>query len=332
MIGLDLPIPFGWFPVAYSNELEVGEVKPNFLFDQHQVLFRTESGEAKLLDAFCPHLGAHFGHGGKVVGEHIACPFHAWELDGEGIVKNIPYAKSIPPRARKGACVHSYPVQERNKMIWAWYHPRRIQPTFDIADVPEFSDPNWTELETYEWEINAHIQEMGENAVDIAHFVYVHSSFYMPKAKIELDGHLRVTEMTAKTPKIDEQGNIDMMQMEDSHLISRNWGPGMSSQTFDRAFRTVMMGTMAPISATRMKLRFAFTKPKDISEQFNILTDGLIAEVVRQVGHDMVIWENKLYRDNPMLCDGDGPIAKYRKWFSQFYDDGSDEVPLRLAS
>ena len=22
---------------------------------------------------------------------------------------------------------------------------------------------------------------------------------------------------------------------------------------------------------------------------------------------------------NPILCDGDGPIAKYRKWFTQFY-------------
>ena len=332
MIGLDLPIPFGWFPVAYSSELEVGEVKPSFLFDEHQVLFRTESGEAKLLEAFCPHLGAHLGHGGKVVGEHVACPFHAWELNGDGEVKNIPYAKSIPPRAKKGACLRSYPVQEKNKMIWAWYHPRRLAPSFDIADVPEFSNPDWTELETYEWEINAHIQETGENAVDIAHFVYVHSSFFMPEARIELDGHRRVTEMTTKTPKIDEQGNIDMAQMEDSLLISRNWGPGMSLQVFDRVFKTVMMGTMAPITATKMKLRFAFTKPKEVSEQVKVLTDGLIAEVVRQVGHDMVIWENKLYRNDPILCDGDGPIAKYRRWFSQFYDDGKEEVPLRLAS
>ncbi len=332
MIGLDLPIPFGWFPVAYSNELEVSEVKPSFLFDEHQVLFRTQSGEARMLEAFCPHLGAHLGHGGKVVGEHIACPFHAWELDGDGVVKNIPYAKAIPRRASQGACLYSYPTQERNQMIWAWYHPRRIEPTFDVEDIPEFSDPDWTELETYEWEINAHIQETGENAVDIAHFVYVHSAAHMPKARIELDGHRRVTEMVTQTPRIDEDGNIDMTKTEDSYLISRSWGPGMSSQTFDRAFKTVMMGTMMPISGTRMKLRFAFTKPKDITEQFNIFTNGLIAEIVRQVGHDMVIWENKLYRDDPILCDGDGPVAKYRQWFSQFYDDGSDEVPLRLAS
>ena len=334
MIGADLPIPFGWFPVAYSKELDAGDVKPIFLFDEHQVLFRTESGEAKLLEAFCPHLGAHLGHGGKVVGEHVACPFHAWELDGDGVVRNIPYARAIPPRARE-QCLHSYPLQERNQMIFAWYHPRRIEPTFDLEDIPEFSDPDWSELETYEWEVPAAIQEMGENAVDIAHFVYVHSATHMPKARIDLDGHRRVTEMVTKTPKIDDEGNIDIATTEDSYLISRNWGPGVSAQTFDRAFKTVMLGTMAPITSSRMKMRFAFTKPKELSPQFEVLTNGLIAEVVRQVGHDIVIWENKRYRDNPILCDSDGPIAKYRKWFSQFYDvhdDGSDLVPLRLAS
>ncbi|MCY4198731.1 MAG: Rieske 2Fe-2S domain-containing protein [Gammaproteobacteria bacterium] len=332
MQEVNLPIPFGWFPVAYSKELEVGDVKPISLFDDHQVLFRTESGEAKFLEAFCPHLGAHLGHGGEVVGEHIACPFHAWQLDGEGVVKDIPYAKAIPPKARGRACLHSYPVQERNQMIFAWYHPRRIAPTFDLEDIPEFSDPDWSELETYEWEVNSPIQEMGENAVDIAHFVYVHSAKHMPNAKIELAGQKRITEMVTKMTKIDDQGNIDMEKTEESHMISCNWGPGVSSQVFDRAFKTVLMGTMAPITASRMKLRFAFTKPRDLKPPFDVLTNALITEIVRQVGHDMVIWENKTYRDTPILCDGDGPIAKYRRWFSQFYDDGQDTVPLRLAS
>jgi cholesterol 7-dehydrogenase len=40
------------------------------------VLFRTESGEAKVLDAYCPHMGADLGVGSKVVGDCIECPFH----------------------------------------------------------------------------------------------------------------------------------------------------------------------------------------------------------------------------------------------------------------
>jgi 3-ketosteroid 9alpha-monooxygenase subunit A len=34
---------------------------------------------------------------------------------------------------------------------------------------------------------------------------------------------------------------------------------------------------------------------------------------------DIAIWENKLFREVPVLCDGDGPIMKLRKWYAQFY-------------
>jgi hypothetical protein len=33
----------------------------------------------------------------------------------------------------------------------------------------------------------------------------------------------------------------------------------------------------------------------------------------------MPMWENKVYWDRPVLCDGDGPIATVRTWAQQFY-------------
>lgn len=328
-------IPFGWYAMAYSKDLAPKDVKPLFFFDQHLVLFRTENGDAQLLEPYCPHLGAHIGHGGKVVGESIACPFHAWQFNINGEVTSIPYANSMPKRATQGPCLHSFPMQERNQMIWAWYHPQKAQPSFDIEDVPEFSDPNWSELDTYEWEINTNLQESGENAVDIAHFVYVHNTQDMPKATIKLNGAQRVTDMITTTPAIDDEGNMDLEHMEEMRLTSSNYGPGMAVQVFAKAFKTVMMGSMVPITKDKILLRFAFTKPSDISEQFNMLTDFLIEEIVRQVKHDIPIWQNKIYRENPILCDGDGPIAKYRRWFEQFYaDDGGDHsasTPIRLV-
>ena len=234
--------------------------------------------------------------------------------------------------AAEGSCLYSYPVQERNKMIWAWYHPRRVAPLFDLVDIPEFSDPDWGDLIKYEWDFDSQIQETGENAVDIAHFVYVHSAQKMPEATIELDGHVRVTNLVSLGPDIDDQGNMDFENLVDMHLVTRNIGPGQTFQEFDRGYKTVMMGTITPISATRVRLRFAFTKPLDISEHTGFLTDALIEELARQVTNDMPIWENKIYRETPMLCDGDGPIHKYRQWFSQFYDNSEDETPVRLAN
>ena len=84
-----MPIPFGWYVVDYADELKAGDVKSVRYFGEDQVLFRTESGEISMLDAYCPHLGAHLGHGGIVNGECIECPFHAWRWKTDGKIGEI---------------------------------------------------------------------------------------------------------------------------------------------------------------------------------------------------------------------------------------------------
>jgi len=96
-----LPLPNGWFAVAFARELREGEVRPLHYFGEDLVLFRTRSGHARVLDAFCPHLGAHLGHGGRVMGETLRCPFHGWQYDGTtGECVHIPYCERIPQQAR----------------------------------------------------------------------------------------------------------------------------------------------------------------------------------------------------------------------------------------
>src|SRR4051812_28198646 len=92
--------PKGWFIACFSTELPTSGVLPLKYFGQDLVAYRGEDGSAHLLDAFCPHLGAHLGHGGKVCGGSIRCPFHAWRFDGDGTCVEVPYAKKIPPAAR----------------------------------------------------------------------------------------------------------------------------------------------------------------------------------------------------------------------------------------
>ena len=50
--GIRHPIPFGWYVMAYSDELAAGEVKALRYFGRDLVLFRTESGVAQVLDAY----------------------------------------------------------------------------------------------------------------------------------------------------------------------------------------------------------------------------------------------------------------------------------------
>ena len=55
-------------------------------FDREMIGWRTASGEAVVMDAYCEHLGAHLGYGGQVEGEVIQCPFHGWQVVGRAAV------------------------------------------------------------------------------------------------------------------------------------------------------------------------------------------------------------------------------------------------------
>jgi phenylpropionate dioxygenase-like ring-hydroxylating dioxygenase large terminal subunit len=115
------PVPNGWFIVAEARDLAPGESKAFKVFGTDVVLFRGDDGAPHMVDAYCAHLGAHVGVGGRVEGDCIRCPFHGWRYDGEsGVCNEIPYGNldRIPSQAR----IRAYPCIERNQMIWAWHH------------------------------------------------------------------------------------------------------------------------------------------------------------------------------------------------------------------
>lgn len=194
-------LPTGWFQVAHGHELAPGQVLPLRYFGRDLVLFRTESGEPHLLDAFCPHLGAHLGHGGKVRGERLVCPFHAWELEGSGRCVHVPYAERQPRRA----AVRPWPLVERNGLLFAWHDRASRAPLWEVPVIPEHGDPAWSDYRTGEWRIRTSVQDMAENQVDAAHFLYVHGSARVPTTVAERHGHrLHVRSTTSATTPIGD--------------------------------------------------------------------------------------------------------------------------------
>lgn len=52
----------------------------------------------RILDAYCPHLGANMAEGGRVKGDCLECPFHGWLFRGsDGQCDYIPYADKGNP-------------------------------------------------------------------------------------------------------------------------------------------------------------------------------------------------------------------------------------------
>jgi phenylpropionate dioxygenase-like ring-hydroxylating dioxygenase large terminal subunit len=70
--------PKGWFQVAYSRDVDAGQVVGLHYFGRRLICYRGASATPYVLDAYCPHLGADIAVGGTVADDSIVCPFHGW--------------------------------------------------------------------------------------------------------------------------------------------------------------------------------------------------------------------------------------------------------------
>lgn len=303
------PIPLGWFHVAFESDVQAGEIKPLRYFGRDLVMWRSEAGRLHLQDAYCPHLGGNFGVLGKVVGENIRCPFHHWEFDGEGQVAAIPYAQQLNTRA----CVRTYPLQVRYGLVMAWYHPESVAPDFELLEVPEFDDPTYVTPIITEHRISTCLQEMAENTADGAHFMTVHQH---PGAaeydRFDFEGPSIIMESRQKFPS--SGGPVE------GYLNSTNCGFGWAVVRYKTLIEVCMLTTNAPIDEDTVVQYFHVSyKNPQRDPKIDRIGAAFNKEVNRQLTDDIPMWENKIYQPKPNLCDGDGPIAKFRKWAQQFY-------------
>ena len=49
------------------------------------------------------------------------------------------------------------------------------------------------------------------------------------------------------------------------------------------------------------------------------LAQGWAEGFLRDYADDIPVWEHKVFRATPALAEVDGPFARYRRWYAQFY-------------
>jgi len=305
-----LPIPNGWFAVAFSNELVPGEVRRIHYFDEDLVLYRGRDGAPRVLDAYCPHLGAHLAEGGRVVGDTLRCPFHGWRFDGAGNCVEIPYCERIPPKAR----LRGWDVVEKNRMIFVWHHAEGKPPSWDFPAMPELAGPDWTEPRTIELKVAVHMQDMHENNNDPVHFQFVHSASEVPPSEISFGDGGRYMRMVGKGKRVTPLGTFETLLERDS------WGLGLSAVRVSGipGAGLLMYSSTAPVDRSHSHSRWLFTVTKDLAD---LAGEQFIQELSAGVRQDLRIWENKVHRARPVLCEADRYLAEFRQWARQFYSE-----------
>ena len=305
-------IPNGWFAVSWSKDLIDGEVKRIRYFDRELVLFRTRSGAARVLDAYCPHLGAHLAEGGRVVGEALRCPFHGWLYDGaSGACVEIPYCKRIPPKAR----LRAWDLVERNHMIFVWHHAEEKPPSWEIPAIPELSHPDWTEPRSFDLEVPVHMQDMAENNCDPVHFQYVHGMGETPPSEVSYAENGRFFKAISE----GERELPDGSKIK-TRLVRDTWGLGIASVYIEGVpgAGLYMFSSTTPIDRENTQSRWLFTVTKNMVD---VAGEDFIQHLSTGVLQDMRIWKNKIHRAQPVFCEADAFLADFRRWTRQFYSN-----------
>lgn len=329
------PFPTGWFCVAFSDELRAGAIAGRTLFGREVILYRTRSGAPVMLDAYCPHLGAHLGRGGSLdaSGDRVRCPMHGFCFDERGACVSTPYGFKAPPAAR----LRSWPLAERHGLVLAFHDEHGNLPQWSV---PDLDTGGWTPLRRILWPVRSHPQETSENSVDFGHFAEVHG-YSQPRlvGGPDLDG----PHLTARYSFTRKPGALRFLARELTvEFEARVHGLGYSIvharvDALGMQLRNFVLPT--PTDGERIELRLALSVgpptgrlgalPRPLWAQVaRVLSRLAFREFCADVRQDFAIWENKVYVERPLLARGDGPIALYRRWCRQFYPERAQRLAV----
>jgi len=306
------PYPSGWYAVAAATEIMPGEITTLSYFGRELIAFRDRDDCVCVLNAHCVHLGAHLGVGGKLEDNNIVCPFHGWRYDSAGQCVHIPYSDHIPDKGR----LHAYPVLEWAGLVIVYFSEDNAAPVW-TPDLPEFDPAEWTRYDSRDWTVRVHVQEIGENGLDMPHFKSVHSADIPQMVRAEgIDQKFYISVRP-------EPGSAQAKYLDG---IDRTlWGLGISVNSFEGKVPSRVVITRTPIDEQLSRITLVFL-PRNQGDEDTTAAFGkaLMDHISREIEQDVPIWENKEYVEQPVLTRGDGPIAAWRNWCRQFYPDAQN--------
>lgn len=338
------PYPSAWYCIDDARDIKPGELRRFKLADEDIVYFRTEGGELGAMEAYCPHMGANFAYGGKVVGEHVQCPFHGFEFGRDGRCARIPESNGVPKlRART---LHTRVVMDH---LFVWYDFYNRPPTFEMQLwdnplVPTISEPV---------RIDAHPQEFGENGADWRHFRFLHhNSFELERSEVDPDNpQCYRTRLVGKIYESNagRQFQRDLLAAEVDIKMNGLGFLAARCNLFKVGVVNQYVACATPVDRNTSILRVmtAFEEIEDLTTLLpplrllpgkgwlqrtlqrplaQLFTKLMFNDVLRVQLEDRDVWHHKIHRSDRKGLDRS--VVDFRRWAEQFYPGGDPYISL----
>jgi nitrite reductase/ring-hydroxylating ferredoxin subunit len=330
--------PWGWFSAGFTADLDGKKAIAATVNGRELAVYRGASGAIYALDAQCPHLGAHMGHGGTVEGDALRCHFHGFCFDGDGRCTRTGYGTKVPPKAR----VRSYPAVDFGGVVAVWFDPDGGAPTWtpSFPDTEGFCAPRGNT-----WEFDGRPQEIAENSVDLGHLSVVHG-YGAPRVEgdVRVEGPVLRAEIVfaRQLPVFGRRGpSVQIRAKITQHGVGL---ASVESETPSLGIATRFVVSSASLDPRRVVLRTTASARslrhhralRGVAGALPVgLLDGLMmrslhASFAGDVAQDVPIWRHKTALERPCLAEGDGPIGRYRAWARRFY--GPSRTHLAVLS
>jgi len=310
-----------WYAV-----LDAKEIKPKKLIGvkrlgEQLVFWRNSKCEISCMRDLCPHRGVALSTG-KLIGDHLQCPFHGFEFAASGECTLIP-ANGLNGPIPKAMRVGTYPAREKYGFIWMWWgEPRDVLPEIPFFDSIDESFGYSTIRDHWK----THYSRAIENQLDVLHLPFIHRTTIGRGNQTVVDGPFTDFDSGKNMIQIWFSNRVDdgipalspkEMPQPPGHPLIQFIFPNIWQNWLGDDVRALI--AFAPIDEenTRMYVRFyqRVVKVPGLKSIFNAIS-GIGNFIIERQDRWVVLTERPKrtgLRIGEHLVPGDQPIIIYRR-------------------
>lgn len=337
----------GWYRVCNVSEIKQNDVKSFDVCDRQYIVTRNKKDEWAVLYPQCPHLGGNLQKGtiDPSTG-NIVCPFHGWQFGlSDGKCKLIPYdcgkcnkkdviddiEDTVKSHCNNDTAKNLAILKMPNWMKWenlilVWYHnDKNVAPTWYPPD--ELLLPHHKYLGGFCSQTVGKVEDITENAADLAHFQFLHGPFIIPF--LFNNWHDYQWEPKKKQNWCAEGKISNNVAVFGKTFLSftapfMNIGPAIIRTTphVQKVGNLIIIDTSTPREKFFVEREIRIYGSKYLPRFLFYILTPIFAFAALQ---DNVIFNYRTPIEHPIYTICETPLIQFRRWFKQFYPTNKRE-------